>query len=253
MLLLKLTLVPLFLLLVSLAAKRWGPGVAGWLAGLPVVAGPILGFIAVENGAAFGAGAATAALGGVLGAVAFNLAYAHMALRGHWPAALAAALAAWMAATVLVAPLPVDVTWSLAVALAALWLGPRLSPQVQAVLQARPMARGELLLRLAAGAALTLVATLAAAQLGSRWSGLLAVFPLLSTVLAVFSHRQQGAAYIAALLRSMLAGLYAFAAFCAVLALALPVWPLPIAFAAAVLACLLVQAGTGRRMARRAG
>ncbi len=41
MLALKLTLVPLFLLVVSMWGKWWGPSIAGWLAGLPVVAGPI--------------------------------------------------------------------------------------------------------------------------------------------------------------------------------------------------------------------
>ena len=39
MLALKLLLVPCFALLVSLAGRRWGAHVAGWLAGLPVVAG----------------------------------------------------------------------------------------------------------------------------------------------------------------------------------------------------------------------
>jgi len=35
MLALKLVLVPGFLLLVTLAARRWGPSFGGWLAGLP--------------------------------------------------------------------------------------------------------------------------------------------------------------------------------------------------------------------------
>ena len=50
MLALKLLLVPCFLLLVSLAGRRWGAHVVGWLAGLPVVAGPILYFLALEQG-----------------------------------------------------------------------------------------------------------------------------------------------------------------------------------------------------------
>lgn len=41
MLLLKLFLVPDFLLLLSLGGKRCRPSVANWLAGLPVVTGPI--------------------------------------------------------------------------------------------------------------------------------------------------------------------------------------------------------------------
>ena len=73
MLALKLLLVPSFLLLVTLAGKRWGPSVAGWLAGLPVVAGPIMFVLAVEHGELFTAHAATAALSAVFASVTFSL------------------------------------------------------------------------------------------------------------------------------------------------------------------------------------
>ncbi|MEI8607666.1 hypothetical protein P4S70_00350 [Enterovibrio sp. Hal110] len=49
MLFLKLILAPLFILLISLSGRIWGPSTAGLLAGLPVVGGPILFFIAFEN------------------------------------------------------------------------------------------------------------------------------------------------------------------------------------------------------------
>jgi len=60
---LKLLLVPSFLILITLASKRWGPGVAGWLAGLPVSAGPILFIVALEQGHVFAASAAAASPG----------------------------------------------------------------------------------------------------------------------------------------------------------------------------------------------
>lgn len=47
MLLLKLTLVPLFIALVTLAGKRWGNRLAGILGGLPIVAGPIVVLLAL--------------------------------------------------------------------------------------------------------------------------------------------------------------------------------------------------------------
>jgi len=59
MLALKLTLVPFFLLVVSMSGKWWGPTIAGWLAGLPFVAGPILFMLVVDHGPVFGAHAAT--------------------------------------------------------------------------------------------------------------------------------------------------------------------------------------------------
>lgn len=49
---LKLTLVPLLIYLVTLAGRRWGPAVAGWLA-FPIVAGPTLLTLALEQGLPF--------------------------------------------------------------------------------------------------------------------------------------------------------------------------------------------------------
>ncbi|PTT92301.1 hypothetical protein DBR42_02255, partial [Pelomonas sp. HMWF004] len=78
---LKLLLVPTFLLFLSLAGRHFGPSIAGWLAGLPVVAGPILFVLAVENGSAFAISAATASTAAVFASVSFSLAYAHMSHR----------------------------------------------------------------------------------------------------------------------------------------------------------------------------
>ena len=42
MLLFKIFLAPVLILLVSLAGRKWGHGVSGWLLGLPLGSGPIL-------------------------------------------------------------------------------------------------------------------------------------------------------------------------------------------------------------------
>ena len=46
-LLLKLVLVPGLIALVTLAGRRFGPRVGGWLNALPLVAGPVLFFLAL--------------------------------------------------------------------------------------------------------------------------------------------------------------------------------------------------------------
>ena len=74
MLLLKLTIVPLFIALVTLAGKKWGAQLAGLLGGLPVVAGPIVVFHAMEQGQAFGVVASTSAIASVVALLAFGLA-----------------------------------------------------------------------------------------------------------------------------------------------------------------------------------
>jgi uncharacterized membrane protein (GlpM family) len=241
---LKLLLVPSFLLLVSLAGKRWGASVAGWLAGLPVVAGPILFFLAVEHGTGFASHAAAVSLSAVLASVAFSVAYSHAAQRLRWPLALPIGLGAWAVAALALSALPLSAALSLTLAVLTLLVAPRCFPAAQAITSARQIGRAELACRMLAGATLTLAVTWVAGFAGPGWSGLLAVFPVLGIVLAVFSHRSQGAAFAAALLRAMSTGLYAFVAFCFVLAITLPGLGIATAFALATGASLLVQAAT---------
>ena len=247
MLTLKLTLVPVFLLLITLASRRWGPQIAGWIAALPVVTGPILFVIALERGADFTAGAATASLSGVAAAVSFGAAYSHCARVTAWPGALLGGLGAWLAAAAVLAMVPASLILSLVIALASLlavpYVFPKPGPQVKGVTGGN----GELLLRMAAGAALTLAVTMLAGALGAWWSGLLAVSPLLSSVLAVFSHRNQSAGFAAALLRGLAGGLYSFLVFCLVLALALPRLGIAGGFVCAIAAAIAVQAATRGR------
>ncbi|RYF31931.1 MAG: hypothetical protein EOO23_00880 [Comamonadaceae bacterium] len=241
MLTLKLILVPAFLLLLTLAGKRWGPSVAGWLAGLPVVAGPILFFLSLEQGVLFAANAATAALSAVLASVAFSVAYSRAAQRWPWPQSLLLALIAWSGSALCLSALPACITLSLVVAMFTLIAAPRLFPCTQFSVQARAVTIPELGCRVLAGAALTLAVTFVAGTVGSEWSGLLAVFPVLGIVLAVFSHRTQGPTFAASLLRGMATGLYSFVAFCFILSVGLPHFSIPIAFTGAVLVSLFVQ------------
>lgn len=241
MLALKLLLVPSFLAAVSLAGRRWGPGVAGWLAGAPLVAGPILLLLAIENGAAFAARAAGASLSALAASVAFIAAYAWTCERAAWPAAAAAALGCWIVAIVLVAQLPESTWLALAVGLGALAIGPRLFATPRGPVGSAALPRHELLLRMAAGAGLTLAVTGASSALGPAWTGLASVFPLLSIVLAVFSHRAQGPAFAVMLLRAMVRGLYSLAAFCFSLAMLLPSLGIPAAFSVAIGVALVVQ------------
>lgn len=246
MLALKLLLVPAFLGLLTLVARWLGPAVAGWLAGLPLVAGPIVLILALEQGPAFAATAATATLAAVVASTAFGLAYAHTAQRRGWPVALAAGLAAWGLVAALMQQLAPGLPLAVLLAVAALGLAPRAFPKVVAEASHRPGSQ-ELLLRMVAGALLTLAVAQAAASIGGHWSGLLALFPVLASVLAVFSHRHSGPGFAATLLQGLARGMFSLVAFFAVLAPLLERRPLAEAFGAAVLACLLVQVATLRR------
>ena len=128
MLALKLFLVPFFLAIVSYASRRWGPGVGGWLAGMPLVTGPILFILALENDAVFTAHAAAASLSAVVSAIVFGAVYSHLCLRHGWPVAAAGAIGAWLAASAGLAELPGTVLPALGLAVVSLLVAPRLFP-----------------------------------------------------------------------------------------------------------------------------
>jgi uncharacterized membrane protein (GlpM family) len=250
-LILKLLVIPGFLLLISLAGKRWGPSVAGWLSGLPVVVGPILLFLALEQGEAFAAQSATAALSAMFAMIAFCVTYAQVAQRAGWPLALVVSLSVWALVVVVLSLVPASLVFSVCAAATALLAAPYLFPTVQPVLRGPAPKSDKLLLRMVAGALLTLVVTLLASTVGDRWSGLLAVFPVLGSVMAVFSQQTRGPAFTAALLRATATGMYSFAAFCLVLALALPTMGMN-AFVLGVAVSVAMLGVTRRLLARPA-
>jgi hypothetical protein len=217
LLLMKLTLAPGLVAATTLAGRRWGPRVAGWLGGLPVVVGPILLALSLEHGRHFATLAAEGALVSLLSLTLFILAYGWCARWMGWLPAAAIGWAAFGASTLVLDH--IDIANGPALALvclsfaAAAWLLPR-DPA-----EGTPgTPRYDLLLRAGATAALVLALTGLAGVLGPRLSGLLASFPVLATVLAAFTQAQEGPAAAAQLLRGFATGLVAFAVFCFVVA-----------------------------------
>jgi hypothetical protein len=69
----------------------------------------------------------------------------------------------------------------------------------------------------------------------------LAPFPVIASVLAVFTHAHGGVAQVGVLLRNLLLGFYGFAAFCFTLAVALPTLESGAAFGLATASALAAQ------------
>ncbi|HEY6966141.1 MAG TPA: hypothetical protein VI229_01625 [Burkholderiales bacterium] len=249
---LKLLLVPALLAAISLAGRRWGPGVAGWLAGFPSLTGPILFFLAIERGAAFTVPASIFALSAVSAALVFGIAYAWACLRLRWPAAWLCALLAWLAAVAILVSVPPTLAGSLALALGLLLLAPRLFPKPRGQWGASAVPPHELVLRMAAGAGMVLAVTAVAETVGAAWTGVLAVFPVFSSVLAVFSQRANGPGFVVAMLRAMTGGFYAFIAYCVAVALLLPTEGVAATFTVAVAIAVVVQGAARAVMLRLA-
>jgi len=243
---LKLTLTPILILAASLASRRWGQAIGGWLVALPLTTGPVTFFLALEQGTSFAARAAEGALGGAAAEACFALAYGIAAGRSAAAALVAASLSFAVAGTLLqAADFPV---WAQAVLTAgslavALWLMPRRA--AKPVVPLRPPG-WDLPARMVVATSLVLALTTVAPFLGPRLSGLLATFPIFGAVLAFFAHRQQSAAAARQVLTGLLAGLYGFAAFFLVLGLALERLGVAAGFLAAAATTMVVQALTWR-------
>src|SRR3954447_12707926 len=252
LLLLKLTLPPGLVTPPTLAGRRWGPRMAGWLGGLPVVVAPILLAITLEHGRAFGARAAAGALLGLLSLTGFVLTYGWCARVMGWLPAAALGWLAFLVMTLLLDQVDPPNWLSFVAVCASFALAAVLLPRAAAE-PAGAAPRFDLLLRAGATAALVLLLTGLAGALGPRLSGLLASFPVLATVLAAFTHVQEGPAAAAQLLRGFATGLVAFAVFCFSAAELLPKHDLAFSFlvsAAVAIAAHVVSFALQRALGR---
>lgn len=211
--LLRLALVPAAIWLASLAGRRWGHTVSGYLGGFPLIGGPITLYLALDYGAAFAAASAIVTLAAIAGQAAYFLAFAHAARRAPWPVALAAGWSAFALVACAVAVLPLNAGTALALAVAGLaaawrWLP---HPAGDATLPAIPAA--ELRLRLVAAVALAAVILWSAQAFGPVVSGVLLSVPVTGSIMPAFTLALYGPDAVARLARGFIVGLSGFTAF----------------------------------------
>jgi len=238
----KLLLAPSFVVGASLATRRFGARIGGLIGGLPVVAGPILLVYALTHGPAFAAGAAAGTLLGLISLIAFVVVYARLAGRLSWTVSMLAGWSAFAAATAVFSKVTLPAGAALALAGAAIIAGLAALPRRPRSLRVHaPPPAWDLPLRAGCALALVLTLTAVAGWLGPQLSGLLAPFPIIATVLAVFTHAQRGPEELVRLLRGLVSGFGAFALFFFTLAVSLPALDTMAAFSLASAVALLAQ------------
>ena len=236
--LLKLALVPLAVGLASLAARRWGHTVSGYLGGMPMVGGPIIIFLAIDHGAAFAAKVALVTLAGLLAQAAHQIAMAYVGRRFGWLAGLLGGWGAFAIVGVLLAHLEfpgwVAATYGVA-ALLVMW---RVLPRAKddGALPAVP--RIELALRMAAAFAIAAVILWGSTRFGPVVSGVLLSVPVTGSVIPPFTLKLYGPEALARVQRGFLTGLTGFASFFLVVGVALVPLGLAAGFALALIAAL---------------
>jgi hypothetical protein len=242
-LLFKIFLAPVLIALVSLAGRKWGSSVAGWLLGLPLNSGPILFFLLLEQGPRFTLEAARASMLGILAWAAFCLTYAFCCMRMPWWWSTLAGWTAYCVASLALLPVKLSVTWVfilVTVVLVGILLSFPKASQPDAIPGAPPR---DLWLRMLSASVMVVTLTGVAKALGPTRSGLLSAFPAYSTILAVFSHRHGPASAVMAL-KGITAGLFTAATFFLALSISLMHLNGARSFALATVAGLSVQAAS---------
>lgn len=247
---LKLLLTPVLIGAASLAGRRWGSTVSGWLIGIPFTSGPIALFLALDPGGRFAQEAAAGIMAGAASQAVFCLGYAWSVQRAGWIGSLGGATVAFAASTAVLAfvamPAPAFFVVIIVVIVVALFTMP--AAQTRAAGR-YDYPRWDIPARMIVATAFVLVLTSAAPLLGPRLAGLIAPFPLYASVLAAFAQRIAGRDAAVGVVRGLLLGLFAFASFFFTVATLLP-RGIAVAFAAAIAVALAVQAATlvaGRR------
>jgi hypothetical protein len=240
----KLILVPALIGAVSLAGRKWGPAVSGWLAGFPFTSGPVVLILALEQGTAFAARAARGTLMGLVSVAVFCLAYAWLSRRFGWITSMLGGWGAFLVSTAILDQMDsVPLVPAFTAVVIAVALSYNSLPALGAMEMPPSLPWWDIPVRMVAATALVVGITEGAAQLGPQLSGLLTPFPIYATVMAVFTHALQGPEAATRVLRGVILGLFTFAGFFFMAAGRVEVWGLAATFTLALAAALGIHAG----------
>ncbi len=244
--LLKIFMVPTLIGLASLAGRKWGPAISGWIVGMPLTTGPIIFLLAVQQGPTYATATILGTLSGGFSLMIFALAYSWLARSFRWPVTLAISSGLFFAATFILQQLTLTLLPLFLSIVGLLIITLRLLPPDRSAAPAKSITLPwwDLPLRMIVVTALVLFLTTFSASLGARLTGLLATFPMYASTLSAFAHHLQGPAAAARVQRGLLLGLFSFAGFYGVLASTLQPWGIAVGFGGAIGVALLIQGGS---------
>lgn len=236
----KLSLVAASVLLSSLAARRFGHTVAGALAGMPMIAAPIMALLLLEHPVDHVRDIALATLACAPAAVLHITVFARCGFRLRWGACLLLSIAAFLAFGYALMWLDLPPLFVCLLAAVAPGLGLVAMPAASRHAGPVPIPPAELALRVIAAMGMATTILVGAGILPAEASGLLLAVPITGSVLPSFTLPRHGAAATASLLAGFARGLHGFAAFFIALYLALPHMPAAAAFVLALAVALVV-------------
>ncbi|HEY6530558.1 MAG TPA: hypothetical protein VIZ65_17850 [Cellvibrionaceae bacterium] len=241
MLVAKIFFVPLMIAAIALLGRRFGARAAGFMSGFPIIGGPIVYFVYWDQGAGFALKAAEATLAGVVGLSSFSFVYAWLAPRAPWWLCLCLGWITYTGLGVWLARADLGAHIYAAIAGVILTAQLRWARPVTHTLAPGKTTTAEIISRMVFAALLVLAVTLLAERLGAMMTGVLAAFPIASSVIAVFSHRYYSPWHAVFALRALKQGLLSLLAFFYALVVLAGYCSFNTAFLLAALAAVLTQ------------
>lgn len=246
LLLLKVTLIPGVIALVTLAIRKWGNKVGGLIGSMPWVAGPILLFFILEQSKAFGIQSIQGAMTGIMALISFCLSYSAFSKRLPWLPALLLAYGLYTVTALLFNYLQFNLLISYSLVIFYVLIALRFFPLPTQRTSAARRLPFDILIRMLVATLFVLIITGLARILGPNWSGILTPFPILTSVLAIFSHTLQGSGAAITTLRGLVIGLLGFTTFLFLQAYLLPQFSIALSFGIALAVNAIINLAASR-------
>jgi hypothetical protein len=219
-------MMPPVILVVTLISRKWGNGIGGVIASLPWVGGPILFFIAIEQGSEFAQSAIPGVLVGIISWLVFCLTYILVGQKLNMFLSIMAGYTTYLLTGALLENLTplINVNVWFVITLVLIIVSLKYFPHVKVFHKdkARNL-RFEIILRMIFITAFVIGITYFAELLGPTWSGILTPFPIMTAVLAIFVHYTHGITQVRILFIGFYTGIFGFTTFLYLQSFLLPI------------------------------
>ena len=207
-----------FVLAATITAERAGPLVGGLVATLPLGAGPVYVFLALDHGPQFIAASAINSLAINTVNVVFALTYALLAQKRSLTVSLVTAMVMWLALAWTVHEIDWSFTAAIILNVVVIGISIALARPLRHVPIPRVHARWtDLVMRAVMVAILVGLTVSLSFRIGPSGSGIMAVFPVILLSIMLILHRRVGGKPTAAVMANAVIGLVGFAFACMVL------------------------------------
>ncbi len=215
-LVLKLLMMPMVIGGITVISRKWGNKVGGVIGSMPWVAGPILAFFIIEQGREFGIQAVPGILTGIVSLVSFCYMYALLSKRLKWGVTVLISYLSFILTALVLDFFRPPLLFIYGIAIAAIIVALRYFPvptETKKESHVSKQLKYDIPFRMLVATLFVLFITGVAKLLGPAWSGILTPFPIITSILAIFTHYLQGSKAAIIALRGIMIGLVGFTTF----------------------------------------